>query len=65
MPLSSSPVAGERCAEWAMDVDARIEYALEIGKKRGFLRTDDAVIVVTGWRKGAGATNTLRVVYVV
>lgn len=56
---------GERCAEWAMDVDARIEYALEIGKKRGFLRTDDAVIVVTGWRKGAGATNTLRVVYVV
>ncbi|KAH9369311.1 hypothetical protein HPB48_012387 [Haemaphysalis longicornis] len=55
----------ERCAEWAMDVDARIEYALEIGKKRGFLRTDDAVIVVTGWRKGAGATNTLRVVYVV
>ncbi|KAH6931339.1 hypothetical protein HPB50_023562 [Hyalomma asiaticum] len=55
---------GERCPDWPMDVDARIEYALEIGKLRGFLRKDDAVIVVTGWRKGAGATNTLRVVYV-
>nr|XP_050034253.2 pyruvate kinase PKM-like isoform X2 [Dermacentor andersoni]XP_050034254.2 pyruvate kinase PKM-like isoform X2 [Dermacentor andersoni]XP_054926861.1 pyruvate kinase PKM-like isoform X2 [Dermacentor andersoni]XP_054926862.1 pyruvate kinase PKM-like isoform X2 [Dermacentor andersoni] len=55
---------GERSADWPSDVDARIEYALEIGKLRGFLRKDDAVIVVTGWRKGAGATNTLRVVYV-
>lgn len=55
---------GERQADWPADVDARIEYALEIGKIRGFLRKDDAVIVVTGWRKGAGATNTLRVVYV-
>ncbi|KAL1444298.1 hypothetical protein MTO96_007084 [Rhipicephalus appendiculatus] len=55
---------GERQADWPADVDARIEYALEVGKLRGFLRKDDSVIVVTGWRKGAGATNTLRVVYV-
>ncbi|CAN7979848.1 unnamed protein product [Ixodes pacificus] len=55
---------GDRHPDWPMDVDSRIEYALEIGKSRGFLRKDDAVIVVTGWRKGAGATNTLRIVYV-
>uniref|UniRef100_A0A6B0VCN2 Pyruvate kinase n=1 Tax=Ixodes ricinus TaxID=34613 RepID=A0A6B0VCN2_IXORI len=55
---------GDRHPDWPMDVDSRIEYALEIGKNRGFLRKDDAVIVVTGWRKGAGATNTLRIVYV-
>lgn len=55
---------GERHPDWPMDVDSRIEYAIDCGKSRGFLRKGDAVIVVTGWRKGAGATNTLRIVYV-
>lgn len=55
---------GDRHPDWPIDVDNRIEYAVEVGRKRGFLRKDDAVIVVTGWRKGAGATNTMRIVYV-
>lgn len=55
---------GERLPDWPQDVDKRIEYAISIGKTRGFLKKDDSVIVVTGWRKGAGASNTLRVVAV-
>ncbi|XP_003739734.1 pyruvate kinase PKM [Galendromus occidentalis] len=56
--------AGERGSDWPQDVDKRIEFALTVGKTRGFLKTDDSVIVITGWRKGAGASNTLRVVSV-
>ncbi|XP_013781638.1 pyruvate kinase PKM-like isoform X1 [Limulus polyphemus] len=55
---------GERLQDWPHDVDARIQYAINFGKKRDFINPGDAVIVVTGWRKGAGATNTMRVVYV-
>ncbi|KAG8177643.1 hypothetical protein JTE90_026721 [Oedothorax gibbosus] len=55
---------GEREPDWPHDVDVRIQFALDFGKQRKFIKSGDAVIVVTGWRKGAGATNTMRVVYV-
>ncbi|XP_022671282.1 pyruvate kinase PKM-like isoform X2 [Varroa jacobsoni] len=55
---------GDRLPDWPQDVDKRIEFAISIGKTRGFLKKNDSVIVVTGWRKGAGASNTLRVVAV-
>ncbi|OQR79860.1 pyruvate kinase muscle isozyme isoform 1 [Tropilaelaps mercedesae] len=55
---------GERLSDWPMDVDKRIEFAVNTGKTRGFLKKNDSVIVVTGWRKGAGSSNTLRVVAV-
>lgn len=61
MPLH---FVGDRLPDWPQDVDVRIQYAINYGKTNQFLRTGDAVIVVTGWRKGAGATNTMRVVYV-
>lgn len=51
-------------SDWPHDVDARIQYAIDFGKRRKFINSGDAVIVVTGWRKGAGSTNTMRVVYV-
>lgn len=57
-------VTGERISDWPHDVDARIQYAIDFGKRRKFINSGDAVIVVTGWRKGAGSTNTMRVVYV-
>jgi pyruvate kinase len=61
LPLHYEP---NRVEEWTQDVDIRIKYAIEFGKKKNFLKIGDAVIVITGWRKGAGATNTLRVIYV-
>uniref|UniRef100_A0A1W7R9W5 Pyruvate kinase n=1 Tax=Hadrurus spadix TaxID=141984 RepID=A0A1W7R9W5_9SCOR len=67
MPLhfcDSRYETGDRLPDWPQDVDVRINYAIDYGKKNQFLHPKDAVIVVTGWRKGAGATNTMRVVYV-
>ncbi|KAK0163776.1 hypothetical protein PV328_002472 [Microctonus aethiopoides] len=50
--------------DWLKDVDARVQYGIEFGKGRGFLKTGDSVIVVTGWKQGSGFTNTLRIVNV-
>ena len=50
--------------EWIDDMDQRIKLAFEVGRERCILRVDDLVVVVTGWRSGAGYTNTLRVVKV-
>lgn len=47
---------------WAEDVDRRVNFAMDIGKVRGFFKTGDCVIVLTGWQPGSGFTNTMRVV---
>uniref|UniRef100_A0A8C5HEP8 Pyruvate kinase n=2 Tax=Gouania willdenowi TaxID=441366 RepID=A0A8C5HEP8_GOUWI len=49
---------------WAEDVDMRVNFAMEMGKVRGFFKEGDVVIVLTGWRPGSGYTNTMRVVLV-
>jgi len=53
---------GASLADWIKDVDARVQYGFKFGKKRGFVRTGDSVIVLTGWQQGSGFTNTLRLV---
>nr|XP_043886471.1 pyruvate kinase PKM isoform X2 [Solea senegalensis] len=50
---------------WAEDVDMRVNFALDMGKARGFFKVGDVVIILTGWRPGSGYTNTMRVVPVV
>ncbi|XP_035380916.1 pyruvate kinase PKM isoform X1 [Electrophorus electricus] len=47
---------------WAEDVDLRVNFAMDVGKARGFFKAGDVVIVLTGWRPGSGYTNTMRVV---
>ncbi|XP_061602130.1 pyruvate kinase PKM isoform X3 [Cololabis saira] len=49
---------------WAEDVDMRVNFAMEMGKARGFFKVGDVVIILTGWRPGSGYTNTMRVVLV-
>ena len=51
----------EALADWSKDVDARIQYAIDFGKKNGFIKVGDSVICITGWRKGAGSSNTVRI----
>nr|XP_046227756.1 pyruvate kinase PKM isoform X1 [Scatophagus argus] len=49
---------------WAEDVDMRVNFAMDMGKARGFFKEGDVVIILTGWRPGSGYTNTMRVVLV-
>jgi len=54
----------ERPDDWMTDVDNRVDEAVKVAKAQGFVKLGDPVVVVTGWKKGAGFTNTMRVVYV-
>ncbi|XP_025900894.1 pyruvate kinase PKM isoform X3 [Nothoprocta perdicaria] len=47
---------------WAEDVDLRVNLGMNVGKARGFFKSGDLVVVLTGWRPGSGYTNTMRVV---
>ncbi|XP_061506262.1 pyruvate kinase isoform X3 [Anopheles gambiae] len=60
------PVIYEQPAmeDWLKDVDARVQYGIEFGKERGFLKPGNPIVVVTGWKQGSGFTNTIRVMYV-
>ncbi|XP_014680716.1 PREDICTED: pyruvate kinase PKM-like isoform X2 [Priapulus caudatus] len=53
----------DRDPDWATDVDNRVKRCIEMGKMRGFIQESDPVMVVTGWRKGAGFTNTMRIIF--
>lgn len=55
---------GERLDDWLRDVDARVNAGINFGKGKGFIKTGDPVVVVTGWKQGSGFTNTMRIVYV-
>merc|ERR1711990_1345514 len=46
---------------WMDDVDARVQYAIDFGKKSKFISSGDNVVVITGWRQGSGSSNTVRI----
>jgi len=48
--------------DWLKDVDTRVQAGLDLGKKNGFVKAGDNVVVVTGWKQGSGFTNTMRIV---
>lgn len=50
--------------DWLKDVDVRVNFGLTHGKARGFIKSGDPVVIITGWKQGSGFTNTLRLVYV-
>lgn len=58
--ISSEPAL----PDWLKDVDARVQFGIQFGKSRGFIKSGDPVIVVTGWKQGSGYTNTMRIMYV-
>jgi len=60
-PLFYEPA---RAADWSTDIDNRVQFAVEFGKKNRFISPGDKVIVLTGWMKGAGTTNTSRILNV-
>jgi pyruvate kinase len=56
--------SAEPLSDWIKDVDARVQFGIQFGQKSSFIQKGDAVVVVTGWQKGSGFTNTMRIVYV-
>lgn len=51
----------EKREPWSEDVEARVQLGMKVGKNKEFLQTGQFVVVVTGWRPGSGATNTMRI----
>ena len=51
-----------RAADWSEDMDQRIQEAIKLAKGRQFIKKGDSIICVTGWKKGAGFTNTMRII---
>ncbi|XP_045467706.1 pyruvate kinase-like isoform X2 [Harmonia axyridis] len=54
----------ERVEDWLKDVDLRVGAGINFGKAKGFIKSGDPIIIITGWKQGSGFTNTMRVVYV-
>jgi pyruvate kinase len=54
---------GDTDPEWSKDVDHRIEYSLRISEACKILVLDKPIVLVTGWRPGSGATNSIRIVH--
>jgi len=54
----------ERAGDWMKDVDERVQYAIDFGKRSNFISAGDSVIVITGWRQGSGSSNTVRILNV-
>merc|ERR1712002_910712 len=54
----------ERAGDWMKDVDDRVQYAIDFGKRSNFISSGDNVVVITGWRQGSGSSNTVRVLSV-
>ncbi|CAL1536898.1 unnamed protein product [Lymnaea stagnalis] len=48
--------------EWTADVDRRIWKAMSLGMERGLIKEEDPVVILTGWKPGSGATNTMRII---
>lgn len=58
-PLMYTSVAKDN---WNEDVDARLDYSIKYGCKRGFLKKGDIVVLVTGSKPTSGFTNGVRIV---
>ena len=54
-------LVGAENSHWNLDVDERVNFGIDFGKKSGFIGTGDSVIAVTGWRQGSGSCNTVRI----
>ncbi|OMJ10282.1 Pyruvate kinase, partial [Smittium culicis] len=47
--------------QWQVDVEKRIQFAIDHAISRGLCKKGDKVISIQGWRGGAGNTNTMRI----
>jgi len=50
-----------RMENWMQDVEERIQHGVDLGKKSGFIKSGQPIVCITGWRQGAGSSNTVRI----
>jgi len=50
--------------DWMQDVDARIQFGINFGRQSSFISAGSNVVLVSGWRKGTGWSNTIRIITV-
>merc|ERR1711936_619101 len=49
----------DRLEDWTNDVEERIQFGVDFGKRNGFIKSGNLIVCITGWRKGAGSSNTI------
>ncbi|XP_075232314.1 pyruvate kinase-like [Lycorma delicatula] len=49
--------------EWQNDIDLRFQAGIDFGKRKGIIKAGDVLLLLNGWRPGAGFTNTMRMIY--
>jgi len=54
----------DRLDDWTNDVEERIQFGVDFGKRNGFIKSGNLIVCITGWRKGAGSSNTIRIITV-
>ena len=53
-----------RKEKWTEDIEARLEFAIQIGREMGLVKSGSSVIFVCGWQPGAATTNSMRILQV-
>merc|ERR1712012_1279445 len=54
----------DRLEDWTNDVEEHIQFGVDFGKRNGFIKSGNLIVCITGWRKGAGSSNTIRIITV-
>lgn len=50
--------------DWNNDMETRIQSGVDFLRRKKYVKVGDVIIIVTGWREGAGFTNCIRIIYV-
>ncbi|KAK9686362.1 Pyruvate kinase, alpha/beta domain [Popillia japonica] len=50
-------------SQWCKDLEKRVQFGLTHGKKCGYIKAGDALVIVMGSKMGTGFTNALKIVY--
>jgi len=50
-----------RPSDWMQDVNDRVQFAIDFGKRSNFIANGDNIVVITGWQQGSGSSNTVRI----